>query len=157
VIFVCPHDLLLPVDYYALLIGCMAWIPLIDFGLVILIWLIQLVVYPSFQYLPPTELLQWHRAYTARITVVVMPLMLAQLVLHAWRCVSNFSFSSAGLLALVMGTWIATMTIFVPLHQKISTGAVPATTLAKLVAYNWIRTLLWTMVFIGGICWSGAQ
>jgi hypothetical protein len=126
----------------------MVWIPLIDFGLVVLIWMVQLVVYPSFKYIPAAALLQWHCCYTARITVVVMPLMIAQVVLHGVRCYDDFSLYNAGLLLLVIATWMTTIFIFVPLHRKISASTMATTTLRSLVGYNWIRTSLWSIIFI---------
>ena len=33
---------------------------IIDFGAVVLIWMVQLVVYPSFTYFQKKELMDWH-------------------------------------------------------------------------------------------------
>ncbi|MFQ3270452.1 MAG: hypothetical protein ACI9A1_000767, partial [Lentimonas sp.] len=89
----------------------MHWIQLIDFGLVVLIWMVQLVVYPSFKYYPASDLLKWHRAYTASMAVVVLPLMLAQLILHGWRLYHEFSFNHGWLMLLVISTWLLTFSI----------------------------------------------
>jgi hypothetical protein len=129
----------------------MDWIHLIDFGLVILIWLVQLVVYPSFKYYASSDLLQWHRAYTRGITVVVLPLMLAQLLLHGWRVHDAPSLPHVCLLLLVVSTWLTTFTIFVPLHNNIVAGQALSTTLARLVRYNWMRTVLWSVIFLWGL------
>ena len=130
----------------------MPWIPLIDFGLLVLIWMIQLVVYPSFKYFSSTALLQWHRCYTARITWVVLPLMVAQVILHAWRCYADFSLNNACLLGLVISTWMTTVTIFVPLHNQITAADALPATLTKLVNYNWIRTATWSVIFLWQDC-----
>ncbi len=53
---------------------------LVDMGLLILTWLVQLVIYPSFLYYDATDLKKWHSIYTGRITFVVLPLMLTQLL-----------------------------------------------------------------------------
>ena len=113
-----------------------------------LIWLVQLVVYPSFKYLTADALLQWHRAYSKGITVVVMPLMVTQLGLHGWRCVRDSSLTQVWLLLLVVGTWVATAAIFVPLHRKIGANQAGSATLARLVAFNWLRTALWSAIFV---------
>ncbi|MEO1009857.1 MAG: hypothetical protein AAFX53_01035 [Bacteroidota bacterium] len=55
---------------------------LCDFGLVVLIWSVQLIIYPSFQFYNPIELLLWHGIYVHRITYVVLPLMVGQLVFY---------------------------------------------------------------------------
>lgn len=129
----------------------MHWIPLIDFGLVILIWMVQLVVYPSFKYYSASDLLKWHRAYTAGITVIVLPLMLAQLLLHAWRLYCDMSLPNAWLMLLVISTWLLTFTVFVPLHDKITANQALPITLSKLAAYNWGRTVIWSVIFVWGL------
>ena len=48
---------------------------LIDFGFVVLIWAVQLVIYPSFGFYAKANLFEWHKSYTARVTYIVLPLM----------------------------------------------------------------------------------
>jgi len=45
----------------------------VDFGMLILIWLVQLIIYPSFQYSARESFIQWHEKYTGLITLVVLP------------------------------------------------------------------------------------
>ena len=52
---------------------------LLDFGLCILIWMVQLIVYPSFLFFSDNNLFTWHKTYTKAIALIVMPLMLGQL------------------------------------------------------------------------------
>jgi len=63
----------------------------VDFCLVVLIWLVQLIIYPSFRYMSPEQLAIWHPKYTTLITLVVGPLMLAQVAVVGWEVVSRFS------------------------------------------------------------------
>lgn len=123
----------------------------IDFGLVILIWLVQLIIYPSFRYYSPAELAIWHPKYTGLITLVVGPLMLAQVGLIGWELLSRFSIF--GLLsALLVGLmWLSTAGQAVPLHNAIAAGDASSETLNRLVAVNWIRTVGWTLVFGLGV------
>jgi hypothetical protein len=120
-----------------------------DFGLVVLIWLVQLVIYPSFQYYKTDDLDQWHSIYTGRITIVVLPLMLSQLVLSVF-----LSIQSAWMLfeiidtILVVMTWLSTFTIFVPLHQNIDQNKDLQHSIYKLINYNWIRTFIWSIIFV---------
>ncbi|MEQ9363414.1 MAG: hypothetical protein RIF32_04185, partial [Leptospirales bacterium] len=58
---------------------------LFHFGLVVLIWLVQLVIYPAFMYADAEQFTDWHRVYTERVSLVVVPLMLGQLVLAGAR------------------------------------------------------------------------
>ena len=52
---------------------------LVDFGLLVLIWIIQLIIYPSFLFYRAKELITWHKMYTKAIALIVIPLMLGQL------------------------------------------------------------------------------
>ena len=52
---------------------------LLDFGLMVLIWIVQLVIYPGLCYYKNEDLGKWHKIYTQRIGVIVGPLMIAQL------------------------------------------------------------------------------
>ena len=124
------------------------WIQLVDFGLFVFIWTIQLVVYPSFRYFPSDPLLKWHEVYTGAVSIIVVPLMVAQVVLHTWRVCDSFAFGNLLLLLLVVSTWVVTFVVFVPLHNKISLGQELTQSLANLVLYNWIRTALWSLVFL---------
>ena len=127
------------------------WIQLVDFGLVVFIWTIQLVVYPSFRYFPADSILKWHGVYTGAVSIIVMPLMITQVVLHGWRLYANFSFANLCLLILVASTWIVTFVVFVPLHNKISLNQELAQNVANLASYNWMRTTLWSLIFLGGL------
>lgn len=127
------------------------WIQLVDFGLVVFIWTIQLVVYPSFRYFPSECLLKWHGVYTGAVSIIVMPLMVTQVVLHGWRINNEFSLFSLLIFILVVSTWLVTFIIFVPLHNKISSDQKLTQSLANLVSYNWIRTFLWSLIFLAGV------
>lgn len=127
------------------------WIPLIDFGLLVFIWTVQLVVYPSFKYFPADALLRWHGVYSGAVSIVVMPLMIAQVALHGWRLYEHLSPGNLLAFILVVSTWLVTFVVFVPLHSKISLDQELAQSLAKLVSYNWIRTGLWSLIFLVGL------
>lgn len=127
------------------------WIQLIDFGLFVFIWTIQLVVYPSFKYFSANSLLKWHEVYTGAVSIIVMPLMITQVALHILRTYDSFSLINLLILILVMSTWAVTFIVFVPLHNKVSSGQELVQVLANLVAYNWIRTVLWSLIFFAGL------
>jgi hypothetical protein len=57
---------------------------LLDFGMVVVLWLVQLVIYPSFLTCDPARFVDWHRTYTSRVAWVIIPIMFAQLPLTAW-------------------------------------------------------------------------
>ena len=65
-----------------------------DSGLLILIWMVQLVIYPSFSYYKQEDLFKWHETYTKRIAVIVIPLMLGQLITSSIQIYTNLDFYS---------------------------------------------------------------
>ena len=120
----------------------------IDFGFVVLIWAVQLVIYPSFKFYTEENLLIWHRLYTKKITFIVLPLMLAQFVLtcvHLWQIVNLFTILSMVIVALL---WLLTFIVLVPLHQSIDKNTNDNTTVNKLVKKNKLRTFLWSLLFM---------
>jgi len=121
---------------------------LIDAGLVVLIWMVQLIVYPSFKYYEPKNLLIWHQKYTDRLAVIVIPLMLSQLVFAIFNAFNLATFTSIFTLSIVLFLWIFTFLGFVPLHSKISDGNANQRILNLLIQRNWIRTFLWTALLL---------
>jgi hypothetical protein len=121
---------------------------LIDIGLVVLIWMVQLIVYPSFTYYQPKNLIDWHQKYTKGIAVIVIPLMLAQLVLALVGIFYQAYFISVFTLLIVLFLWIFTFLKFAPLHFKISEGKHDQKLLQLLVQRNWLRTFLWSILFL---------
>jgi hypothetical protein len=120
----------------------------IDFGFVVLIWAVQLVIYPSFKYYNTDNLIKWHRLYTLRVTYIVLPLMFTQLVitiLNAWNHSNLISILS---LFIVLMLWLLTFLVFVPIHQKIDTANTTSSDLDHLVSKNSYRTFLWSFLFL---------
>ncbi len=121
---------------------------LIDFGLVILIWMIQLIVYPSFINYTKENLIIWHKTYTKRIAVIVVPLMLGQLLFSIYKTITLEDFSTLMYLLMVLFLWIITLIKFAPMHQKITNGNFEVNHLISFVHLNWIRTISWTVLFL---------
>ena len=122
------------------------WRLLFDFGLVVLIWLVQLVIYPGFQYYKAEDLLRWHQKYTRRIGVIVMPLMMGQIIMTSiYIAIKSSVWAWCGMLFILI-VWLITFIYFVPAHRKISEDATEAV-LTKLAQKNWWRTWLWSAVF----------
>ena len=123
-----------------------------DFGLLVLIWIVQLIIYPSFRFYTPEDLQKWHRQYTKRITAVVMPLMLTQLMVYVLQLFDGFAVYNLISVVVVFLLWLITFAVFVPLHQMIETNTFKTSTLSNLVKYNWIRTVLWSLLFLISLC-----
>ncbi len=115
--------------------------------LVGLIWTIQIVHYPLFLRVGAQEWAQFHAEHSARITVLVAPLMLAEVALAVWLGMVApperrlLAWVSVGL---VGAAWLSTAFLSVPLHNRLGAGPDP-TLLAALVQTNWPRTLAWTL------------
>ncbi len=119
---------------------------LFDFGMFVLIWIVQLIIYPSFLHFCSQNLLQWHNIYTKRFTIIVLPLMLGQLGCHSYSCLKEITFLNGINIFIVFVLWGLTFLIFIPLHSKIINGNTTKTTLESLVNKNWMRTILWSLL-----------
>lgn len=124
------------------------WIKIVDFGLVVLIWMTQLIVYPSFTYFSESDLSIWHSKYTSAISIIVMPLMIAQVILYAQAILIEFSWIKLIAVFLIVLVWANTFLFAVPLHGKITQGKEIASAAEKLVSVNWYRTIFWSIVFL---------
>jgi hypothetical protein len=123
----------------------------VDFGLVVLIWLVQLIIYPGFRYYSPAELAIWHPSYSNLITIIVGPLMLAQVILVGWSVQNRVSWLTLASVVLVALMWASTAFQAVPIHNAIAAGDATPETLHRLVSVNWVRTIGWTLVFLLGV------
>ncbi|MFC2149047.1 hypothetical protein ACFLR9_10845 [Bacteroidota bacterium] len=123
---------------------------LFDAGLVVLIWMIQLIVYPGFLYYEKDDLMKWHKYYTSRLSLIVIPLMFGQLILAVIQLVQFQAIETIVSLTLVIAVWASTFLQFVPIHNQIFKNNSNITLLKQLVKRNWLRTILWTLIF----CWS---
>lgn len=121
---------------------------LLDFGLCILIWMVQLIVYPSFAFYNNTQLLTWHKTYTKAIALIVIPLMLGQLGIAIYQVFIVQNSYTLVSIVLVVFLWGITLLKFAPMHQQISEGNTQIQLLKTLVQTNWIRTIIWTLLFV---------
>ena len=108
-----------------------------------LIWTIQLVHYPSFRYVP--DFTDFHSYHTGSISLIVAPLMVAELAVSAWMAYrTNVAFSWLVPLLLVLAIWAITFFRAIPLHESLARLRDDAV-IESLIAINWPRTLLWTL------------
>lgn len=119
-----------------------------DFGLVILIWLVQLVIYPSFLFYSKEQLIPWHQKYTVGISFIVIPLMFGQLILAILQLINEMTIYTISSMVLIILVWTSTFIVFVPMHNKIASGDGNTKVLHQLVKQNWLRTIVWTIIFI---------
>ena len=121
---------------------------LIDFGLVVLIWIVQRIVYPGFLFYKPDDLIKWHSVYTSRFTFIVMPLMLGQLGISIYQLIIKIELYTVLSLMIIILIWLSTFLQFVPVHNEIHKGKFSHKKLDSLIKKNWIRTFLWTVLFL---------
>lgn len=121
---------------------------ILDFGLLILAWLVQAIIYPSFQYINRESLPKWHANYQTLISFFVLPLMLAQLGLSVWLAVNISGYLTILHSCLLLLIWISTFFQAVPVHQNIEKQIEVEANLSNLVKVNTPRTILWTITFL---------
>jgi hypothetical protein len=109
-----------------------------------IIWLVQLVQYPSFLDLNQDTFKISMKHHQDRISIVVVPLMLSELFIAGWFIFTDYSTTRLLVLMIVLLIWVSTFTLQVPLHEKLLKEGFHEERIRKLVKTNWIRTFLWT-------------
>ena len=119
----------------------------VTFTLVGLIWTIQVVHYPLFARVGVDAFARFHAEHNARITVLVGPLMCAEVACAAWLVATTppgaraWAWAAAACVAV---TWLDTGLRAVPLHGRLAAGLDPLLVDA-LVRVNLVRALAWTL------------
>lgn len=113
-----------------------------------LIWFVQVVHYPLFAAVGSAESAAYASRHQALTTLVVGPVMLAELAGALWLAILPPTGVPAWIprvcLLLLGAIWVSTALWQVPLHQRLL-GGHDASTIASLVGGNWLRTTLWTV------------
>lgn len=107
-------------------------------GLCVLIWMVQVNLYPLFHYVDPARFNEAMLVHQAKISWIVIPLMTAELGLSLF----TLHIPSIIIVALIWGT---TFFVHVPLHDKLARNGYQIETVKKLITMNWIRTCLWSV------------
>ena len=123
-----------------------AWRVYVDFGLLILIWLVQLIIYPSFAHVREDVFIKWHNQYTGLISLFVAPLMLGQSVLCAGLLLLAGRPLDLFQVVMVLIVWLSTIFLSVPCHSRMHKIGYEPATIQRLVRTNWIRTIAWTLM-----------
>ena len=122
----------------------------VDTAMVTLIWMVQLVVYPSFRSIGPDRFHDWHLQYMKTISRIVIPLMFLQALCHGGLSVLQPSIMQWIATAALVGAWIVTFTLSVPCHQALQQSGYQMETIDRLIKTNWLRTLLWSLILLLG-------
>ncbi len=109
------------------------------------IWTIQTVHYPSFHYIDKLSFVNFHQFHERRISIIVMPLMILELISSVALYINDMSNFTFLLNFIIVGLiWCSTFFIQVPIHNILSQKK-DNMMIEKLVSTNWIRTFLWSM------------
>ncbi|MCA6074564.1 hypothetical protein [Fulvivirga sedimenti] len=122
-----------------------------DFGLVVLIWLVQMIIYPGFNVIDPASFDNWHRKYMVLITFVVAPLMFAQVFLTGIQLWMNLTIINIASMGLIISVWLHTFFKAVPLHNSLAREGNQAPIVDELVKANWYRTIIWSLIWLFGL------
>ena len=111
------------------------------------IWVIQLLHYPSFHFINEKKYVDFQHFHMERISFIVIPVMIIELASALLLAYFFQSSLTIILLALLLGIWGITFIFFTNMHQKLTNGYDP-TTVERLVQINWSRTALWSLRLI---------
>ena len=115
------------------------------------IWVIQLLHYPSFHFINDQKYIEFQHFHMQRISFIVIPAMLTELASALLLAYFFGSSLTIILLALVLGIWGITFIFFTNMHHKLTDGY-EHSIVDRLVKINWLRTALWSLRLI--ILWS---
>jgi len=120
-----------------------------DVGLLALIWMVQLLIYPSFCHFGKEGFDRWHHLYMRNITFIVLPLMLGQLMLSGYLLYDS-GFASLNIVdfLLVGSMWLSTVLFYKPLHEKLVAKKFDIPLCKQLDQTNWWRTGVWTLIVL---------
>ncbi|MGD8658216.1 MAG: hypothetical protein PVJ35_07835 [Desulfobacterales bacterium] len=117
----------------------------ISWGLLLLIWLVQIIIYPGLSRIPSNDFVNYHSWYVVRISAIVLPLMIGEAIITiAWAVWAKVSIYAAVAVGFVVIIWLSTFLLQVPIHKKLRSGKEDSH-IKRLVATNWIRTIAWSL------------
>ena len=99
------------------------------------IWVIQLLHYPSFHFINEKKYVDFQHFHMERISFIVIPVMIIELASALLLAYFFQSSLTIILLALVLGVWLITFIFFTNMHQKLTNGYDP-TIVRRLVQIN---------------------
>ena len=114
-------------------------------GMLGVIWVVQLCVYPRFEDLDPQKFIGAHQRHCRGIGLVVGPLMMTELVTAVFLVwVANDSWLQWAILFLTLAIFLTTAIVQAPCHDKLSQGF-DQRRCQSLTQGNWLRTGLWSI------------
>ena len=129
-------------------------------ALIGLIWFVQIIHYPLFAEVDRRAFTRYEAQHTRRTGWLVGVLMPLEAVTALWLVVRPPSgvdqvWLLVGLV-LIAALWLTTLFLHVPMHRSLSLGF-DSDLIGRLVATNWIRTLLWSVRGLLVLLIAGSQ
>ena len=118
---------------------------LIDFSIFILIWIVHLIVYPSFHHISSDCFKDWHQSYCNRISIFVLPLMTIQVIESASAC---FFVGGAVVwvrINAVLFAWLITFFHSARIHRYLSENGKSEKLINSLLKGNLWRAICWSI------------
>lgn len=112
------------------------------------IWIIQLVHYPTFLFIDKQKYMKFQEFHMSRVSYIVMPTMIAELFSGIYILFYNnvlmvntfFLLASFSLFL----NWVITALVFVKIHNGLLIKY-EKNIILLLVKLNWLRTILWSL------------
>ena len=112
-----------------------------------IIWVIQLLHYPAFNFIKESDYVEFQHFHMQRISFIVVPVMILELF-SAFMLVYYLRSNLLILcLIILLVIWLITFVFFTKLHQSLLDGY-DKKIVDKLVKINWSRTILWSLRLI---------
>lgn len=109
-----------------------------------LIWVIQILHYPSFLFIDKNKNIAFSQFHQQRISFLVIPFMILELASLVYLIIKFPLKIEFYILGLLLGLiWISTFLLQVPCHHELSQGNIKV--INKLIKTNWIRTIAWSI------------
>ena len=114
--------------------------------MVAIIWMVQILHYPSFLFVDKQQYTEFQHFHMKKISYIIVPIMLLELfsgfgILFYIEKAQLSLYVSLTLLVLI---WVITGLFFTKYHTELS-KKYNRNTILRLIRFNWIRTVLWTI------------
>ena len=112
------------------------------------IWVVQLVHYPSFKYVNESDYIIFQKYHMSNISYIVFPVMFTELITAILILFfgEESLFFMLSLICLFL-IWVITGVLFTKFHNTLQKGK-DLKMIEKMIKANWMRTLLWTLRLI---------
>ena len=112
-----------------------------------IIWVIQIVHYPSFHYIDKSRYVSFQNFHMNKISYIVIPVMSIEAISGIILLYNDQTVLFIISLIILLVIWTLTAFYFTRAHQLLANGY-KKDIVRKLVQANWVRTGLWTLLLL---------